>query len=62
LECQGLTYSVDFDTFGELVDKVFKNKKEKEEDKEEKEAKEREEKKKDEKVPDDVGFKPKDHD
>jgi len=53
----GLTYSVDFDTFQELMNKIFKSKKEKEKEAEEKDRKNNKEKEQDNKVPNDFGFK-----
>ena len=61
----GLSYNVDFDTFGELMNKIFKSKKKREEEEAKaREAKEKadaeaKKKEKDNPLPDDVGFKKK---
>ena len=56
----GLTYTVDFDTFGELLRKIFNPKKdEEEENKDKKESSTIQQDKKDNPLPDDVGFKKK---
>ena len=56
----GIAYNVDFDTFGELLRKIFKSKKKREEEeRKKKEAAEAEEKAKDNPLPKDVGFKKK---
>jgi hypothetical protein len=56
----GLTYTVDFDTFGELLRKIFSPKKEDEEENEDKnESSTIQQDKKDNPLPDDVGFKKK---
>ena len=57
----GLTYTVDFDTFGELLRKIFNPKKDEEEENEseKEESSSIQEDKKDNPLPDDVGFKKK---
>ena len=53
----GISYSLDFDTFGELIREIFTSKKKRQE--KEDESKKTDEEKKDNPLPDDVGFKTK---